>query len=258
MGLFLRKKQICSPSFTNFGQKIWQKQQECNGLYMVCYGLWLPILIKWCVYLVLTVEIWQKQQGSSGWQIGGRGKDQQGWESVQVFVVIFFNVLKEEVGLQFSIFFLEVERLDWIYAFFLCNGRVKIDLHSACARYLRIGLPHIVMVKYSQISFSWFSDAHKYIIQYNIFAHWTSTYCDAEVFSDFLFLVLWCSDAHKYIIQYNIFAYWTSTFCDAEVFSDFLFLGLWCSDAHKYDFATPQWDSELSNSGHKYVSLSKI
>ena len=66
-------------------------------------------------------------------------------------------------------FFLEVERFDWIYAFFLCNGRVKIDLHSACARYMRIGLPHIVMMKYYQISFSWFCDALMLInILYNI------------------------------------------------------------------------------------------
>ena len=46
-----------------------------------------------------------------------------------------------------------------MYVFFPCNGRVKIDLHSACARYLHIGLPHIVMLKYSQIFLSWFSDA---------------------------------------------------------------------------------------------------
>ena len=56
-----------------------------------------------------------------------------------------------------------------MYVFFPCNGRVKIDSHSACARDLHIGFPHIVMVKYSQISFSWFSDALMLInILYNI------------------------------------------------------------------------------------------
>ena len=74
--------------------------------------------------------------------------------------MIFFNVLKEDVGLQFCIFFQRLK--DWIecmYIFFPRNRRVKIDLHSACLRYLHIGLPHNVMVKYSQISSSWFSDS---------------------------------------------------------------------------------------------------
>ena len=58
-----------------------------------------------------------------------------------------------------SVFNFQFFSKGWQVGFFLCNGRPKIDLPLACVRYLHIGLPHIVMLKYSQISFFWFSDS---------------------------------------------------------------------------------------------------